>query len=134
MYKLLNKQGLVVSTLVGVAILVIALMTSSADFALRGSYFLIIVAAVASLALPIFFAKEDPKSLIGIGISVGVIAALFLIVYSTSSNELLPQYIAQSVSPGEVQFSGAMITTMMVMVVVAVVTVVATEVYNIFRK
>lgn len=134
MYKLLNKQGLVVSTLVGVAILVIALITSSADFALRGSYFLIIVALVASLALPIYFAKEDPKSLMRAGISVGVMAVLFLIVYSASSSELLPQYIAQNASSGEVQFSGAMISTMMVMVVVAVVAVVVTEVYNIFRK
>lgn len=134
MYKLLNQKGLVISSLVGVAILAIALVSSSVDFALRGSYFLMFVAAIAGLGLPLYFALDDPKKLIKTGVSIGVVGVLFLIIYAASTSEVLPHYLALGVTEGEVQFSGAMISTMIVMVILAVVSVVVTEVYNIFKK
>lgn len=134
MYKLLNKHGLVIASAIGVAILGIALASSSVDVALRGSYFLIEIAIVTSVGLPIYFAIKDPKSIIKIGASVGVVLALFGVVYSSSTNEVLPQYIAQGVTEGQVQFSGAVITMMIIMVILAVAAVVITEVYNLIKK
>lgn len=134
MYKKFNKSGLVIATGIGAAILVLALAFSSVDFVLRGSYFLLIIAVVAALGLPLYFAINNPKSLIRIGISLGIGLVLFGVVYGISSDELLPQYIAQGVTSGEVQFSGAMITMMMVMIVLAIISVLITEVYNLFKK
>lgn len=134
MYKLFNKQGLVIASLVGVAILGIALAGQSVDVALKGSYFLIVAAIVASIGLPLFFALQDPKSIVKAMASVAAVAVAFGVVYSSASNEVLPQYLAQGVSAGEVQFSGAIITMMIVMVIGAVAAVVVTEAYNIFKK
>ncbi len=134
MYKKFNKSGLVIATVVGVAILATALLASSVDFALKGGYVLMAIAALTAIGLPLFFALDNPKSLIRSGISVGVIAVIFGVIYGISSGELLPQYIAQGVSSGQVQFSGAMITMMMVMIGLAIVSVIVTEVYNLFKK
>lgn len=134
MYKKFNKSGLIIATAVGVAVLAISLLASSVDFALRGGYVLLVIAALSAIGLPLFFALDNPKSLVRSGISVGVIALIFAVIYGVSSKELLPQYIAQGVSSGQVQFSGAIITMMMVMIALAIISVVVTEVYNLFKK
>lgn len=134
MYKKFNKSGLFIATLVGVAILAIALLASSVDFALKGGYVLMTIATISAIGLPLFFALDNPKSLVRSGISVGILALVFAVIYGVSSSELLPQYIAQGVSSGQVKFSGAIITMMIVMIVLALVSVVVTEVYNLFKK
>ncbi len=134
MYKKFNKSGLFIATAVGVVLLAIALIASSVDFALIGGYVLMAIAAIAAIGLPLIFALDNPKSLVRTGISVGIVALIFAIIYGVSSGELLPQYVAQGVTSGEAQFSGAMITMMMVMIALAIGSVIVTEVYNLFKK
>ena len=103
------------------------------NFGLYLTYFLIGLAVVAVVILPLVKAMDDPKTLVGTAIGLGVLLVLFFISYAISGDEVLTTYTAQNVGPGISKFVGGLLTTMYLLFGAAIVGIVYTEVSRAFK-
>jgi NADH:ubiquinone oxidoreductase subunit 6 (subunit J) len=101
------------------------------DIALYLSYLMIIVGALGAIILPIFKASGDPKSLLQSGIGVAGILVLFFIAYAISGNEVTPAYAPFNVTPGSSKLIGGIIITSYLLILVAIIGIVYTEIKNV---
>ena len=94
------------------------------------SYALVGIAAVASILLPLIKSLDDPKSLLKTGLAFVGILVLFFICYSISSNEVLPKFEGAPffLTPGMSQAVGGMMITTYVLTVIALGSIVVTEI------
>ena len=97
------------------------------------TYVLIGIAVVAVIVLPLIKAIDDPKTLIGTGIGLGILVVVFGISYAISGDEVLPRYVAQDVGPGISKVVGGLLTTMYLFLAAAVVGILFTEVSKVFK-
>jgi len=97
------------------------------------TYVLIGIAVVAVIVLPLIKAIDDPKTLIGTAIGLGILVAVFGISYAISGDEVLPRYVAQDVGPGISKVVGGLLTTMYLFLAAAVVGILFTEVSKVFK-
>ena len=97
------------------------------------TYALIGIAVISVIVLPLIKAIDNPKTLVGTAIGLGVLLVLFGISYAISGNEVLPRYISQNVGPGISKFVGGLLTTMYLLFGVAIVGIVYTEISKAFK-
>ena len=103
------------------------------NFALIFAYILVGIAVICVIVLPLFKAIDDPKTLVGTAIGLGILFVLFGISYAVSSDEVLPRYITFDVGSGISKFIGGLLTTMYLLLGAGVVGIVYTEVSKAFR-
>ena len=103
------------------------------NIALMVTYALIGIAVVSVIVLPLIKAIDDPNTLIGTAIGLGVLLVVFGIAYALSGDEVLPRYVTQGVGPGISKFVGGLLTTMYFFLGAAIVGIVFTEVSKAFK-
>ena len=103
-------------------------------YGLYAAYILVGIALVAAIVLPIIQSISDPKSLLGTVVGVVIIAVIFFVGYSISSDEVTNVYVNNNVTePTTSKMIGGAIVTMYIMVVIALVGIVITEVTKVFK-
>ena len=85
------------------------------------------------IVLPLIKAIDDPKTLVGTAIGLGILAVVFGISYAISGDEVLPRYVAQDVGPGISKVVGGLLTTMYLFLAAAVVGILYTEISKVFK-
>jgi NADH:ubiquinone oxidoreductase subunit 6 (subunit J) len=100
------------------------------DILLYGSYLLVAIGIVAAILLPLINSLDNPKSLLKSAIGIVGIVVLFFIAYSISSNEVLPKFEASpfNLTPAGSQLVGGMLITTYILAIVALGSIVLTEV------
>ncbi|SFB47203.1 hypothetical protein [Algoriphagus aquimarinus] len=100
------------------------------DILLYGSYLLVIVGAAVAVLMPLIKSLDDPKSLLKTALGIVGIVVLFFIAYTISSNEVLPKFEAApfNLTPGGSQLVGGMLITTYILAIVALGSIVLTEV------
>ncbi len=108
------------------------------DFGLQGAIALFVIAALAMLIFGVFqVATNFRNSLKGL-IGLAVLVIIFIVAYSMAPSE--PTGIIGEaadkfggISSGAFQFIGAALTTMLIMLIVASITLLVSEVINFFK-
>jgi hypothetical protein len=103
------------------------------NIALMVTYVLIGIAVVSVVVLPLIKAIDNPKTLIGTAVGLGVLLVIFGIGYALSGDEVLPKYISQGVGAGISKFVGGLLTTMYLLFGAAIVGIIYTEVSKAFK-
>jgi hypothetical protein len=103
------------------------------NIGLMVTYALIGIAVISVVVLPLIKAIDNPKTLIGTAIGLGVLLVVFGISYAISGDEVLPRYVTQNVGPGISKFVGGLLTTMYLFLGAAVVGIVFTEISKAFK-
>lgn len=105
------------------------------DIMLYVSYALVVIGAVIAILLPLIKSLDDPKSLLKTGLGVVGIVILFFICYSISGNEVLPKFESDpfNLTPAMSQMVGGLMITTYVLVIVALVGIVITELNKAIR-
>ncbi|WP_339879751.1 hypothetical protein [uncultured Algoriphagus sp.] len=100
------------------------------DILLYGSYILVAIGIVAAVLMPLIKSLDNPKSLMKTAIGIVGIVVLFFIAYSISSNEVLPKFEAApfNLTPFGSQIVGGMLITTYILSIVALGSIVLTEV------
>ena len=100
------------------------------DIMLYVSYLLVGFGTVVSVLLPLIKSLDDPKSLMKSGLGVVAILVLFFICYSISTNEVLPKFEGEpfNLTPETSQMVGGLMITTYVLTIVALVSIVLTEI------
>ncbi len=99
------------------------------DIILYGSYLLVLIGAITAVFMPLIQSLDDPKSLLKTAIGIVGIVVLFFIAYSISGNEVLPKFEADpfNLTPSGSQFVGGMLITTYILAIIALVSIVFTE-------
>lgn len=96
------------------------------------SEFMIGLAALLALIIPMYLIKDQPKKLIkSLGIAFGGIF-LFLIFYALSSSDV--QGVQESFSVADAKITGAIITLTIIGVIVAVLAIIGSEFRNFIQE
>ena len=103
------------------------------NIALIVTYVLIGIAVVAVVVLPLIKAIDNPKTLVGTAIGLGVLVVLFGLSYAISGDEVLPRYVSQGVGAGISKFVGGLLTTMYLLFGAAIIGILYTEVSKAFK-
>ena len=103
------------------------------NYALIFTYILVGIAVICVIVLPLIKAIDDPKTLIGTAIGLGVLFVIFGLSYVVASDEVLPRYITFDVGSGISKFIGGLLTTMYLLLAAGVVGIVYTEVSKAFK-
>ena len=96
-------------------------------------YLLIGLALIASVVLPFISALKNPKVLIKIGISFGVLFAVFLLSYIISGDEVTRIAASKGVTSVGSKLIGAGLITFYIAIVVAAIGLIYSEVSKAFR-
>ena len=99
------------------------------DIMLYASYLLAVVGTILSIVMPLLKSLDDPKGLMKSALGVFGLVALFFICYSLSGNEVLPKFEGApfNLTPGMSQLIGGMLVMTYILTVVAIVSIVVTE-------
>lgn len=103
-------------------------------YGLYAAYILIGIALLAAIVLPLVQSFSNPRALLGALVGVVAIAVLFFIGYSIAGSEVLPVYVRNNVS-SEVtsKMIGGALITMYILILLAIVSIVVTEISKIFN-
>ena len=99
------------------------------DIMLYASYVLAIVGTLLSIVLPLLKSLDNPKGLMKSGLGVVALAVLFFICFFLSDSEVLPKFEGDpfNLTPVMSQFIGGMLIMSYVLSVVAILSIVVTE-------
>ncbi len=99
------------------------------------TYILFFIAVGAAVILPIIYSLSDPKSLVGVGISVAALLILFFISYVLSSDEITNPKAAAiyDVTPGVSKFIGGSLIMMYLLFFGAIIGVAVNEIVKFFK-
>jgi hypothetical protein len=99
------------------------------DIMLYATYLLAVVGTILSIVMPLLKSLDDPKGLMKSALGVFGLVALFFICYSLSGNEVLPKFEGApfNLTPGMSQLIGGMLVMTYILTVVAIVSIVVTE-------
>lgn len=103
------------------------------DIVLYIGYFLVVIAALAAIVLPIIKSMDNPKSFLALGAGLVGLAVIFLIAYALSDSEVLPSFARNGVGETGSKVIGASIITMYILLGLALLSIVFTEVSKLFR-
>lgn len=112
------------------------IQTSQKDgvgFLLGTSELFILISALLALLFPLYRAIAHPKSLLKTVVGLGVLVVLFGMAYATSSGSVVGVQ-PEDYTPGEAQFSGAIVGVIAMSVVVAVVVMLGGEIYRMIKQ
>ncbi|MEL7120614.1 MAG: hypothetical protein AAFO07_14270 [Bacteroidota bacterium] len=157
MYNFLVRNGQAVAFLLGVAITVIFLIsvvsgisafnmlpedqqdqTSIFDVGLYGAIVLVIVAAIGMLVFGLFQIATNLKGSVKGLIGLAVLVIIFIVAY-TSANGVPEGAVAAAadkaggLSPGNLKFIGGAITTTLILIGIAALAFVFSEIRNFFK-
>lgn len=103
------------------------------DIILYIGYFLVAVAVIAAIVLPLVKSLSNPRSLMTIGAGLVALLVIFGIAYALSGNEVRPSYSVFGIDEGGSKLIGATIITMYLLLALALIGIVVTEVSKLFR-
>ncbi len=157
MYKFLTKNGQALSFGTGLAITVLFLLIATAglskfnalpkeeqlsttifDFGLMGALALVVVATIATIGFAVLqIASNLRSSLMGI-LGVVALVVIFLISYATASGEATGAIAraaenAGGLTAGNLKFIGASITTALILLGLAALIFIVSEIRNFFK-
>jgi hypothetical protein len=103
-------------------------------YGLYAAYILVGIALIAAIILPIINSINDPKSLLGTVVGLVIIAVLFFIGFSIATDEVTNVYINNNVTEATTsKMIGGAIITMYILILLALVGIVVTEVTKVFK-
>lgn len=102
-------------------------------FLLGSGEFFILISALLALLFPLYRAIDHPRALIKMGVGVGVLLGLFFVAYSASNGSVMG-VSPDDYTPGEAQFSGAIVGVITTSVVVALLAMLGGEIYRIIKQ
>lgn len=103
-------------------------------YGLIAAYALVGIALLAAIVLPLIQAIGDPKSMLGTVVGIVIIAVIFFIGFSIATDEVTNVYINNKVTEGTTsKMIGGAIITMYILVILAIVGIVITEVTKVFK-
>ncbi len=101
------------------------------DIFLYLSYFLVIVAVLAAVVLPLIKSLDHPQSLIKVAGGIVVLLVIFGISYALSSGELTAEF--PDITTTGSKLIGATLVSMYILLFVAIIGIAVTEVSKFFR-
>ncbi len=103
-------------------------------YGLYAAYILIGIALLAAIVLPLIQSFSNPRALLGALVGVVAIAVLFFIGYTIAGNEVLPIYVKNNVESAVTsKMIGGALITMYILILMALVSIVFTEISKIFN-
>ena len=102
------------------------------DIMIIASYALLALAALAAIVLPLVNAIGNPQSLVKGALGLAVILVVFGIGYSFAGAEVTATYSKFGIDAGMSKYIGGIISTTYILVVIAIVGIVFTEISKIF--
>lgn len=104
------------------------------DFMLYASYFLIGVALVGSIVLPLIKSLDDPSSLIKSAVGIAALVVIFLIAYTVSGSEVSADAAMRyGLTESTSKLVGASLITMYLMGAIAVASILYSEIAKLFK-
>ena len=103
------------------------------DIALYIGYFLVAVAVIAAIVLPLVKAMSNPRSLITIGIGIVALVVIFVIGYAVANNEVQEFYSRYDITSSGSKVIGGTIITMYILLCIALISIAFTEISKLFR-
>ncbi len=103
-------------------------------YGLYAAYILVGIAALAAIVMPLVQSFSNPRALLGALVGVVALAVLFFIGYSIAGSEILPVYVKNNVT-SEVtsRMIGGALITVYILIILAMVSIVVSEVTKIFN-
>ena len=108
-------------------------MDAYINFVLGFSYILFAVAVIAIVVLPLVKSFDDPKSLAEVGSGILALVVLYFIAWLISGNEVTEVYAKHNVGPDLSKFVGGTLILVYILVFIAIVGIVYTEIAKIFK-
>jgi formate hydrogenlyase subunit 4 len=102
-------------------------------YGLYAAYFLVGLAVVLAIILPLINSLSNPKALLGSLVGLVAILVVFFIGYSISSSDINAVYTKFGIDEGSSKFIGGALITMYLMIGIALVSILVTEVNKIFK-
>ncbi|MGB3850278.1 MAG: hypothetical protein WA958_09940 [Tunicatimonas sp.] len=103
-------------------------------YGLYAAYALLGIALLAAILMPLIQSFSNPRALLGALVGVVAIAVLFFIGYSVAGNEVVPIYIKNNVTSAVTsKMIGGALITMYILILLALVSIVVTEITKIFN-
>jgi len=102
------------------------------DIMIIVSYALLGLAALAAIVLPLINAIGNPRTLLKSAMGLAVILVVFGIGYSVAGAEITATYSKFGIDTGMSKYIGGIINTTYILVVIAIVGIVFTEISKIF--
>lgn len=101
----------------------------SYDIMLYVSYALAAIGTLLAVVMPLIKSLDNPKGLMKTGLAIVGLAVLFFIAYSVSGDEVLPKFEGEpfNLTPSMSKAIGGMLVTTYVLSLVAIVSIVITE-------
>jgi hypothetical protein len=90
----------------------------------------LVIASLAAIILPLISSLSNPRALLKSGIGIAALAIIFLIGWSMSTPEINAQF---GVTEGASKIIGGSLITMYILFVVAIIGIVASEIYKIVQ-
>jgi len=108
-------------------------MDAYINFVLGFSYILLGVAIIAIVVLPLIKSFDDPKSLVEVGSGILALGVLYFIAWLIAGNEVTEVYAKHDVGPELSKVVGGTLIMVYVLVVVAIVGIVYTEITKLLK-
>ncbi|MEM9672234.1 MAG: hypothetical protein ACFB15_01270 [Cyclobacteriaceae bacterium] len=103
-------------------------------YGLIAAYALVGIALLAAVVLPLIQSISDPKSMLGTVVGIVIIAVIFFVGFSIATDEVTNVYVNNNVTEGTTsKMIGGAIITMYILVILAIVGIVITEVTKVFK-
>ena len=104
------------------------------EIGLKLTYVLLVIGVLAALVMPLVQAvMSDPKSLIKSLIGLGIIGVVYLIGYAMAGSEVTAHYTEFGIDSGISKMVGGLLNTMYLLMIVAIVGIIFTEVSKVTR-
>lgn len=103
------------------------------NYGLYAAYVLIILGILLAIVLPLISAFSNPRSLVGGAVGIVAIVVVFFIGWSLSGNEVLPTYTDNNITEASSKFIGGALITMYILISLAIIAIVFSEISKIFR-
>jgi hypothetical protein len=103
------------------------------EFGLYISYALFAVGVLLAVVMPLIKAFDEPKKLVKAGIGLGGLLVVFLISWAIAGNEVTTMYTTKGVDVGLSKLVGGVLTMMYLLMGIAIVAIVYTEITKAFK-
>ncbi|MFP4091557.1 MAG: hypothetical protein ACLFUB_03870 [Cyclobacteriaceae bacterium] len=102
-------------------------------YGLYAAYFLVGLAIVLAIILPLINSLNNPKALLGSVVGLIAILIVFFIAYSISGDEVNTVYTKFGIDESSSKFIGGALITMYLLIGIALISILVTEVNKIFK-
>ncbi|WP_375577617.1 hypothetical protein ABWH96_11195 [Marivirga tractuosa] len=97
------------------------------------AYFLVLIAALGAIVLPLISALSNPKSLLKSVLGVVVIGVVYLIGWGISGDEVTAKYIEFDITNTSSKVIGGVLITTYLLMGIALISIVYSEIAKIIR-